>query len=40
MLQHHGEAKAEVRKLKTVKEVEKYDIKEGYPKQLEINLQQ
>lgn len=30
--------KAEVRKLKTVKEVEKYDIKEGYPKQLEINL--
>lgn len=32
--------KAEVRKLKTVKEVEKYDIKEGYPKQLEINLQQ
>lgn len=31
--------KAEVRKLKTVKEVEKYDIKEGYPKQLEINLQ-
>lgn len=32
--------KAEVRKLKTVEEVEKYDIKEGYPKQLEINLQQ
>lgn len=32
--------KAEVRKLKTVKEVEKYDIKEGYPKQLKINLQQ
>lgn len=31
--------KAEVRKLKTVEEVEKYDIKEGYPKQLEINLQ-
>ena len=30
--------KAEVRKLKTVEEVEKYDIKEGYPKQLEINL--
>lgn len=30
--------KAEVRKLKTVKEVEKYDIKDGYPKQLEINL--
>lgn len=32
--------KAEVRKLKTVEEVEKYDIKEGYPKQLEINLLQ
>ena len=31
--------KAEVRKLKTVEDVEKYDIKEGYPKQLEINLQ-
>lgn len=30
--------KAEVRKLKTVEEVEKYDIKEGYPKQLEVNL--
>lgn len=30
--------KAEVRKLKTVEEVEKYDIKEGYPKQLAINL--
>lgn len=30
--------KAEVQKLKTVEEVEKYDIKEGYPKQLEINL--
>lgn len=30
--------KAEVRKLKTVEEVEKYDIEEGYPKQLEINL--
>ena len=30
--------KAEVRKLKTVEEVEKYDIKEGYPEQLEINL--
>lgn len=30
--------KAEVRKLKTVEDVEKYDIKEGYPKQLEINL--
>lgn len=30
--------KAEVRKLKTVEEVEKYDIKEGYPKQLEISL--
>lgn len=30
--------KAEVRKLKTVEEVEKYDIKEGYPKQLEIDL--
>ena len=32
--------KAEVAELKTVEEVEKYDIKEGYPKQLEINLQQ
>ena len=32
--------KAEVQELKTVEEVEKYDIKEGYPKQLEINLQQ
>ena len=32
--------KAEVAKLKTMEEVEKYDIKEGYPKQLEINLQQ
>ena len=32
--------KAEVRKLKKVEEVEKYDIKEGYPKQLEIDLQQ
>lgn len=31
--------KAEVQELKTVEEVEKYDIKEGYPKQLEINLQ-
>ena len=31
--------KAEVAELKTVEEVEKYDIKEGYPKQLEINLQ-
>ena len=31
---------AEVAELKTVEEVEKYDIKEGYPKQLEINLQQ
>lgn len=30
--------KAEVQELKTVEEVEKYDIKEGYPKQLEINL--
>lgn len=30
--------KAEVRKLKTVEEVEKYDIKEGYPKQLEITI--
>lgn len=30
--------KAEVAELKTVEEVEKYDIKEGYPKQLEINL--
>lgn len=30
--------KAEVNDLKTVEEVEKYDIKEGYPKQLEINL--
>lgn len=30
--------KAEVRKLKTVEDVEKYDIKEGYPKQLAINL--
>ena len=32
--------KAEVAELKTVEDVEKYDIKEGYPKQLEINLQQ
>lgn len=32
--------KSEVAELKTVEEVEKYDIKEGYPKQLEINLQQ
>ena len=32
--------KAEVAEIKTVEEVEKYDIKEGYPKQLEINLQQ
>lgn len=32
--------KAEVAELKTVEEVEKYDIKEGYPKQLEINLLQ
>ena len=31
--------KAEVAELKTVEDVEKYDIKEGYPKQLEINLQ-
>lgn len=31
--------KAEVQELKTVEDVEKYDIKEGYPKQLEINLQ-
>lgn len=30
--------KAEVQELKTVEEVEKYDIKEGYPKQLEIKL--
>lgn len=30
--------KAEVQKLKTVKEVEAYDVTEGYPKQLEINL--
>lgn len=30
--------KAEVQELKTVEDVEKYDIKEGYPKQLEINL--
>lgn len=30
--------KAEVQKLKTVEDVVKYDIKEGYPKQLEINL--
>lgn len=30
--------KAEVAELKTVEEVEKYDIKEGYPKQLAINL--
>lgn len=30
--------KAEVQELKTVEEVEKYDIKEGYPKQLAINL--
>ena len=30
--------KAEVAELKTVEDVEKYDIKEGYPKQLEINL--
>ena len=32
--------KAEVAELKTVEDVEKYDIKEGYPKQLEVNLQQ
>lgn len=30
--------KAEVNDLKTVKEVEAYDVTEGYPKQLEINL--
>lgn len=30
--------KAEVQKLKTVAEVEAYDVTEGYPKQLEINL--
>lgn len=30
--------KAEVAELKTVKEVEAYDVTEGYPKQLEINL--
>ena len=30
--------KAEVQELKTVEEVEKYDIKEGSPKQLAINL--
>lgn len=35
-----GMHKAEVAELKTVEEVEKYDIKEGYPKQLDINLQQ
>lgn len=30
--------KAEVAELKTVKEVEAYDVTEGYPEQLEINL--